>query len=776
MELYQFNSNICPNCGFDAGLAAARDAAFGISLRDRYVLGRETARKKFFGRRIAWDELFGRKVLVQQYTPTHEDEGVRARALERYLRHAGQMIRVGDMPGLLGVQAVFEEAGSVFMVMDAPLGPSLIEFLGAGKDALTQHETDRLLADITRPLHKAAGLGICHGRIDMETCFCSPDGSYQLGCFTPLYFGDSGIGELSGKRTEFITKDIRELAFLAAQALVGCSRWESRNPQRMQAALREKAGKVRAPMLWRCISGEDGKPDSGDGLPGSYEEFMAPFGGLGRTFVGLPSSGNGIKGDGKPGADGSGGRFGPGRLIDLLRGGKAESTIEPEAPGVAGAPIWADAQGAEHASAGGMAPAGGIAPAGGMTQTMVGAPDAGMTPTGGIAPAGGDIFEDKATKKARLKREQSKAQRRLTEPDEESGIFGAIKGAVRGVWREMKHMKGNEIRRVALICVLAVLFFAAVVAVAGPLIRRSEAEKTYAKDAPGVQTFAQGGQRTTAAQAVAQVAQTTSAPVLWQPQVQSGGVDGSVMQVDNVDGNNQQMIDGDPALTQSGTDAGAGADSNPAVDAAQSQQAPGSAGEAPGTVADTAGAASGSTGTGQAATGGAGGLAGAGSGSGTGTGSPSAGGNAGATAGAGNQGDAQAGSGDGSQSGGQNPAVMDGTTGGDSQSATETRPVGVGGVNGGPGVSDIGDLGGGPGVPQASSLPDDSTQNVTTAIVAPTAAASDAASGGPAQGHLAEQAPTEITIPVVPTVPAAGSGSSGGGSGATGPPPAFITN
>ncbi|MGI8856799.1 MAG: serine/threonine protein kinase [Thermomicrobiales bacterium] len=164
----------------------------GRWLAGRYRLDRRIATERTGDRYEAWDGAALLGVVVWTLAPALTEP---SDALSRYEGLTTQMRALGHR-GMIAVRGIDRDGETLFLVLDAPPGPSLRTLLQERDTPFTIAEATRLLGPVADALDALHAVGAIHRHVAPETIFVTPDGGALLA--EPLYAPPGMDGALFG--------------------------------------------------------------------------------------------------------------------------------------------------------------------------------------------------------------------------------------------------------------------------------------------------------------------------------------------------------------------------------------------------------------------------------------------------------------------------------------------------------------------------------------------------------------------------------------------------
>lgn len=210
----------------------------GTMLQNRYRLERDQGQGAADILYEGWDLLFSRRVLVQELYPAasairmsdgtvlvaSDWESTFESARKQFRKDGEHLIGLDGTPGLLNVFSVFEEHGTVYIIIEYPGKLTLSEVLRE-QGGCSLEEVNWLVQELAEILSYAHSQGLYHGQISPECCFFNDSGDCRLGRFNQMAVA-YGANEVERPQT-ILEADIRQLAEMTACILSGIQAWEA---------------------------------------------------------------------------------------------------------------------------------------------------------------------------------------------------------------------------------------------------------------------------------------------------------------------------------------------------------------------------------------------------------------------------------------------------------------------------------------------------------------------------------------------------------------------
>ena len=176
MGLYQKEEKQCPLCRYEKEILWGERT--GTRLKNRFLIGTERRRKKGTRLYIGWDELFHRKVLIyEKIILSQQAEGI-----SEFGKLGENLIHLDSVEEILKVWAVVYERGQVFHILEYPGEITLREVLKETK-MLSFEDVELLFNQVAEALQFSHSIGVCHGTLDVDSCYIKASGKAVLGRF-----------------------------------------------------------------------------------------------------------------------------------------------------------------------------------------------------------------------------------------------------------------------------------------------------------------------------------------------------------------------------------------------------------------------------------------------------------------------------------------------------------------------------------------------------------------------------------------------------------------
>lgn len=197
MKLVSIQNHKCNYCGFDASLyeQRANSLPVGTILKDRLLIGVVLGTGGFGITYKAWDkeldvpmavkEFMPRNLAVRKHEdttviPTSGDKETFAHYMEKFLDEARTLARFSNESGIVSIQDVFRENGTIYIVMYYVDGIDLNTYLKQHNNQLSLAETMRIMKVIMTSLSKVHGSGLIHRDISPDNIYITDDGEVKL--------------------------------------------------------------------------------------------------------------------------------------------------------------------------------------------------------------------------------------------------------------------------------------------------------------------------------------------------------------------------------------------------------------------------------------------------------------------------------------------------------------------------------------------------------------------------------------------------------------------
>lgn len=210
------SSPVCPHCGYDHSGEAPQSLALpaGTILGGKYVLGLPFSQGELGITYIGWDLAAGRKVAIKEYFPSgqagrsqergrteliwHSTEVAgfaRQEGKDAFLREAGKLEKVSQIPQVANVLETFEENATAYVAMEYIPGESLRQRVERTGPMLWNEAREIFLtaADAMARVHRE---GLIHGNLSPDDLILQPDGKIRildLGIVKELGAGAPGV-------------------------------------------------------------------------------------------------------------------------------------------------------------------------------------------------------------------------------------------------------------------------------------------------------------------------------------------------------------------------------------------------------------------------------------------------------------------------------------------------------------------------------------------------------------------------------------------------------
>ena len=185
---------ICPICGYDNNTLNPTDCLPAkFIVKNKYMLGKVTARDGEGITYIAWDKTTSAKVTVKEYFPEgfahrNPDKTVSIAENGKYIFNEGLLefmeingaIMASSLPALIEVKDVFEENGTAYAVKEFFSGITLSEFLDKNGGMLKWEQARPLFLPVIDTIGGMNEMGYIHGGISTETIIVGRTGKLRI--------------------------------------------------------------------------------------------------------------------------------------------------------------------------------------------------------------------------------------------------------------------------------------------------------------------------------------------------------------------------------------------------------------------------------------------------------------------------------------------------------------------------------------------------------------------------------------------------------------------
>ena len=207
-------NDICPHCGFDPKtyVPDRMALALGTHLKDRYVIGKSLGSGGFGITYLAWDQTLEVAMAIKEYLPTnlamrtHNDQSVKPNHenseksfhyyMDKFLEEARMLAQFNDEKGIVSVQDVFKENGTIYIVMYYINGIDLERYLLEKGGKLDADEALKIMKIVMDSLSKVHENGLIHRDISPDNIYITSDKQVKL-----LDFGASRYTIGQGEKT-----------------------------------------------------------------------------------------------------------------------------------------------------------------------------------------------------------------------------------------------------------------------------------------------------------------------------------------------------------------------------------------------------------------------------------------------------------------------------------------------------------------------------------------------------------------------------------------------
>ena len=204
----------CPHCGFDLRTYVADPMALslGTLLKDRYLIGKSLGSGGFGITYLAWDQTLEVAMAIKEYLPTnlamrtHNDQSVKPNHenseqsfhyyMDKFLEEARMLAQFNDEKGIVSVQDVFKENGTIYIVMYYINGIDLEKYLMEKGGKLDPNEALKIMSIVMDSLSKVHENGLIHRDISPDNIYITSDKQVKL-----LDFGASRYTIGQGEKT-----------------------------------------------------------------------------------------------------------------------------------------------------------------------------------------------------------------------------------------------------------------------------------------------------------------------------------------------------------------------------------------------------------------------------------------------------------------------------------------------------------------------------------------------------------------------------------------------
>lgn len=197
-QIEQEKAQTCPHCG--QSLAAQPVAPSflrpGTILQDKYLVGYPLGSGGFGNTYIGWNRFLNRRVAIKEFYPkqiigrtregrnvTMLDEVSQSRfrkGLSGFLEEAKNLAAMKDIPGVVEVQAFFEENDTGYMVMEYLEGMDVKTALKKAGGKMDYETSREIMLSVLYTLREIHRRGLLHRDIAPDNIFLTKDGAVKL--------------------------------------------------------------------------------------------------------------------------------------------------------------------------------------------------------------------------------------------------------------------------------------------------------------------------------------------------------------------------------------------------------------------------------------------------------------------------------------------------------------------------------------------------------------------------------------------------------------------
>ncbi len=200
----------CPRCGFDprSGRRPAVHLPPGSLLLGRYRVGRLLGHGGFGATHQGWDERLDIRVAIKEFHPprlvTRAPNGTTLVPLDpecaatfqedlaKFLDEARVLARLRAIREIVGVQDVFEDNGTAYLVMDFLEGRTLRDYVAETGTRIDYRRALGVLAPVMRALHAVHRAGVIHRDVSPDNVLVTRTGEARLIDFGAARFASRG--------------------------------------------------------------------------------------------------------------------------------------------------------------------------------------------------------------------------------------------------------------------------------------------------------------------------------------------------------------------------------------------------------------------------------------------------------------------------------------------------------------------------------------------------------------------------------------------------------
>lgn len=241
MELYPDQSERCPLCTWKEKTYLKSVLMPGTILRERFIVGTDRGQTLDGFIYIGWDQLFKRKVLIQECIQESMQEK------DRFLMTGEMLLRLDGTPGLLDVFCVFPENERAYWILEYP-GELTLKDMIRTRGILEFEDVQWMLREIAETLSITHCRGVYHGQLSSQYCYILPSGEVKLGGFTIR----SGF---ENKPENQMKRDVEGLAKIAIYALTGAeiqiNEYQNEVIEKLKKSCTKEAFEVLEKVLWK---------------------------------------------------------------------------------------------------------------------------------------------------------------------------------------------------------------------------------------------------------------------------------------------------------------------------------------------------------------------------------------------------------------------------------------------------------------------------------------------------------------------------------------------
>lgn len=212
MQIYDENLANCPYCGCEKGFMPENSPylASGTVLKGQYLVGKVIGVIDFFVTYVAYDEKWGKKVIVKEYLPidyctripgekkiciyAREKEKLFYSGKERILKETQKLKELKEVPEVSYLYDNFEENNTAYVVMECLTGSTLKEKLLSEKRMDTEKALPIIL-DLLHGLEKIHEIGIIHGSVSPDNIYMLQTGGIRLLDFGEMKYLDDDLSQ-----------------------------------------------------------------------------------------------------------------------------------------------------------------------------------------------------------------------------------------------------------------------------------------------------------------------------------------------------------------------------------------------------------------------------------------------------------------------------------------------------------------------------------------------------------------------------------------------------